>query len=277
MIQNDLENVTIENILLGIREGKILYSDIPAELWSNELIIKEGRKAGIRFSERRGYDVLENNFFVEEFVCKRGYENNLLTNSENFNRGRREDHKEKVYTVFSDFDSYYKFLEGDIYDNACYYTYDFTKYEIDKYSIDIEKINNKSLINYRIENFNLNFSEDELAEYLPLFYIEKDTRGGFLYAPFACVLLMRIKGLAPLRRKIREAHFTQKQVFCKRRRVSARYHACDGEYAEQRIFADPSRSSPLTTVRKKAGKAKTSPAFLVRIKGLEPPRLPNRS
>ena len=121
MIQNDLENVTIENILLGIREGKILYSDIPAELWSNELIIKEGRKAGIRFSERRGYDVLENNFFVEEFVCKRGYENNLLTNSENFNRGRREDHKEKVYTVFSDFDSYYKFLEGDIYDNACFY------------------------------------------------------------------------------------------------------------------------------------------------------------
>ncbi len=64
--------------------------------------------------------------------------------------------------------------------------------------------------------------------YLPLFYIEKDTRGGFLYAPFACVLLMRIRGLAPLRRKIREAHFTQKQVFAKRCRVSARYHACDG-------------------------------------------------
>ena len=32
---------------------------------------------------------------------------------------------------------------------------------------------------------------------LPLFYIEKDTRGGVLYAPFACVLMVDAKGLEP--------------------------------------------------------------------------------
>ena len=33
---------------------------------------------------------------------------------------------------------------------------------------------------------------------LPLFYIEKDTRNGVLYAPFACVLMVELRGLEPL-------------------------------------------------------------------------------
>ena len=34
---------------------------------------------------------------------------------------------------------------------------------------------------------------------LPLFCIEKDIRGGVLYAPFACVLVAEGKGFEPLR------------------------------------------------------------------------------
>ena len=33
---------------------------------------------------------------------------------------------------------------------------------------------------------------------LPLFCIEKDTRDGVLYAPFACVLMVRETGLEPV-------------------------------------------------------------------------------
>lgn len=33
---------------------------------------------------------------------------------------------------------------------------------------------------------------------LPLFCIEKDTRVGVLYAPFACVLMVEIRGFEPL-------------------------------------------------------------------------------
>ena len=32
---------------------------------------------------------------------------------------------------------------------------------------------------------------------LPLFFIEKDTRGGVLYAPFACVLMVEMGGVEP--------------------------------------------------------------------------------
>ena len=34
---------------------------------------------------------------------------------------------------------------------------------------------------------------------LPLFFIEKDTRGGVLYAPFACVPVVRLRGFEPPR------------------------------------------------------------------------------
>ena len=37
---------------------------------------------------------------------------------------------------------------------------------------------------------------------LPLFYIEKDTRVGVLYAPFACVLMVRSTGLEPARESL---------------------------------------------------------------------------
>ena len=33
---------------------------------------------------------------------------------------------------------------------------------------------------------------------LPLFCIEKDTRVGVLYAPFACVLMVELRGVEPL-------------------------------------------------------------------------------
>ncbi len=33
---------------------------------------------------------------------------------------------------------------------------------------------------------------------LPLFCIEKDTRSGVLYAPFACVLMVELRGFEPL-------------------------------------------------------------------------------
>ena len=36
------------------------------------------------------------------------------------------------------------------------------------------------------------------SDNLPLFCIEKDTRVGVLYAPFACVLMVEIRGFEPL-------------------------------------------------------------------------------
>ena len=56
---------------------------------------------------------------------------------------------------------------------------------------------------------------------------------------------MRAKGLAPLRRKIRTARFTQKnKFFANAAAFRLAITPGAGKYAEQRIFADPPRSSP---------------------------------
>ena len=47
---------------------------------------------------------------------------------------------------FDSFDSYYDYLNGDIYCEACYYGYSFSDDEIGRYKIDIEKLNFKSFI-----------------------------------------------------------------------------------------------------------------------------------
>lgn len=43
---------------------------------------------------------------------------------------------------------------------------------------------------------------------LPLFCIEKDTRGGAKYAPFACVLMVRATGLEPAHRRYKILNLT---------------------------------------------------------------------
>lgn len=121
------------------------FFDIPEEYWLYPVFVKETRKSGIRRSDKRGYDVIRDVFFVEEIVID-----------------TIERHKE---SIFPDFASYYEFLDGDIYKNACYFRYDFSETEISTYDIDLSKINNIALTDVTINDFALDFSVEELQEY----------------------------------------------------------------------------------------------------------------
>ncbi|MCM1541984.1 MAG: metallophosphoesterase [Blautia sp.] len=98
-----------------------------------------------------GYDVINKSFFVETYI------------------GSKKDR-----SIFSDFDSYYRFLErneGNIYDNACYYQYIFSQKEVDAYNIDLNRINTIALIDCTCSDFSAGFSSSELESYNE---IEKD-------------------------------------------------------------------------------------------------------
>ncbi len=100
---------------------------------------------------RKGFDVINNSFFVEELASYK----NFLSKTE-----------DRISTIsFSDFSSYYQYLHGNIYKNACYYKYNFPQDEIIKYSLDMSKINSDSIITYNIDNFTLEFSESEKQWY----------------------------------------------------------------------------------------------------------------
>lgn len=106
---------------------------------SNDLLInldtiKQERKKGIREIINEGFDIISNKFFVKESVIK---DERYLTTK-------------KVTTFFDTFDEFYKYVDGKIYDNACYYQYNFSSEIINKYKIDLKKINFISLIDYTI-------------------------------------------------------------------------------------------------------------------------------
>lgn len=103
------------------------FYGIPEEIRNDIKIVKTERKLGIRKSDKRGYDVIQGNFFVDEIVMTENYSHDFVERC--------------INNTFVDFESYYEFLEGDIYDNACYYQYNFSDEIVYKYKLIRDKLN----------------------------------------------------------------------------------------------------------------------------------------
>lgn len=154
--KNDKEEV-IRSLIKKLKNKELYYFDVPEEYRLNIEIVKVQRDLCIRQSLKKGFDVIKMKFFVEELVVREHYDGELSN--------------EIICNYFDDFSSYYEFLIGDIYNNACYYQYDFSSNIINKYSIDVKRINKLSLINDTIDIYSLDFSAAELEEYA---YKEKE-------------------------------------------------------------------------------------------------------
>lgn len=146
----------VKSFIRKLKRQEIDFFDIPEEFRLHTDIVNVERKLGIRKSYKRGFDVIRNIFFVEELVLCKEFE---------------EEELESYISVFQDFPSYYEFLEGDIYENSCYYQYNFSQAEIESYGIDINKINNTAFIDITTKDFSIELSEEELQHYEE---VEKD-------------------------------------------------------------------------------------------------------
>ena len=76
--------------------------------------------AGMRKLGKRGYDVIRNQFFVEQTIKIKTY-------------GKTTPKKSTVR--FDTFEDYYDYLNGEIYKSSCYYQYVFSPEVIEKYNI----------------------------------------------------------------------------------------------------------------------------------------------
>lgn len=141
----------IKKYLRQLKTNKIGYFDVPEEYRLHPDMVKGERKLRIRRSDKRGYDVIRNSFFVEEIV----YDKDSYV----------ETRERRINNRFSDFASYYGFLDGDIYENACYYQYSFSNEEIDTYEIDMGKINFVALIDFTIQDSTNELYDVRLKEY----------------------------------------------------------------------------------------------------------------
>lgn len=101
-----MEELDVAEIICRLKSGEMAVWEIPREYDGNLELAKLEREQGVRITGKRGYDVISNVFFVEE-TLRETYEDG------------EEDIRE-IRTFFDNFREYYDFLEGNIYENACY-------------------------------------------------------------------------------------------------------------------------------------------------------------
>lgn len=143
---------SVKTYINRLKKNKInSYSEIPDEYHNEKDIINITRKLGLRKITKCGYDVITKNFFVEESIIITNYRNDLID--------------KKIINIFTDFQTFFNFLEGDIYENACYYQYNFTTEIINKFQLDTNKINAKPSLSYSVDDILPEPSTEEKEEY----------------------------------------------------------------------------------------------------------------
>lgn len=120
------KNSEVKRIIKKLKAGDLTVNSVPKELSRNIDILRAERKLGLRKSGHRGFDVIRQEFFVEEEWFYLGDPDEPYSSK----------HKE----IFPDFEEYYQFLDGDIYDDACYYQYDFSDEIIHKFHLDTNRL-----------------------------------------------------------------------------------------------------------------------------------------
>lgn len=141
----------IKKIIRQLKKKEIRVFDVSEEYENEIQIVTFERKAGLRITGKKGFDIISNSFFVEETLI------HIDTDS--------EQRKKDIFVSFDDFDSYFDFLNGDIYENACYTFCPFSKISISK-RIDAKKLMaRKAFIEDTIDDYSLSLSNKEQEDY----------------------------------------------------------------------------------------------------------------
>lgn len=141
----------IKKVIKQLKEKEIGVFDVPEEYVNEIQLVTFERNAGLRITGKKGFDIISDTFFVEETLIHI-----------DINSGER---KKDIFLSFDDFDSYFDFLNGDIYENACYTFCPFSRISISK-RVDAKKLMaRKSFIEDTIENYSLALSNKEKEYY----------------------------------------------------------------------------------------------------------------
>lgn len=140
----------VKKLIGQLKRKKISAFDIPHEYENDIQLVTFERETGLRITGKRGFDVISNIFFVEE---------ELFCEAEN-ERGK------KLKLPFDNFDSYFDYLNGYIYDNACYTFCHLSDSIIAARDIDVKKLMERTaFVEDTIDDHLLLVSNDEKESY----------------------------------------------------------------------------------------------------------------
>ena len=130
----------IKRIISQLEKNELSITEVPDELKLNKDILIAERKLGLRREGNRGYDAIHGYFFVEvELVCYDDLdEPDTCSNT----------------ITFETIEEYFNYLDGDIYERACYKFCDLGKFGtfLGDNNIDIERLKKRETF------LNLNYS-----------------------------------------------------------------------------------------------------------------------
>ena len=126
--KNDKKDATqkIKGIICRLKSKRLQMPDVPEEFRMHPDILRAERKLEIRKSGHRGFDVIRQLFFVEETWRYKNRAGEYVS----------REHTEE----FDSFQEYYAFVDGDIYEDACYYQCLFDDELIAAFQLDLEKL-----------------------------------------------------------------------------------------------------------------------------------------
>lgn len=143
----------VNEIIKNLEKGVLDIRDISEKYALNASILRAERKLGIRKTGKRGFDVINQLFFVEEeWLCRGYFEEPIIVR------------KTQTFDSFSEF---YIFLDGEISENACYYQYTFEDDFLKDLHIDIAKLTAaKSFTKETIDDYTYEkMLQEEVAEF----------------------------------------------------------------------------------------------------------------
>lgn len=152
VLESEKLNLEVKNIIRELKRGYLSIRNVPEEFALDINIVRTERNLGLRKSNHRGFDVIEQEFFVEEdWIYK-------TSSNENISK--------QYKMTFKSFKEYYEFLDGDIYENACYYQYNFDDKISKMFKLDINKLREKKcFINETIDEYSDILTQSEIDSY----------------------------------------------------------------------------------------------------------------
>lgn len=141
-----------KRIIRQLKSGELEISNVPEEFALDSNIVKAERKLGLRKSGHRGFDIITQTFFVEEDWLRKDLSGNLVSRLHKMN--------------FDSFEEYYGFLDGDIYEDACYYHYAFEDEFSKNINLDIDRLTEvKSFMTETVDDYSYEPSHSEIELY----------------------------------------------------------------------------------------------------------------
>lgn len=147
-----LADSIVKEYIRKLRNNEISLLRIPDEYKNDPKIVKYERAVGMRITGRRGFDIITNRFFVEEELV--------------YTDAAGKERRSRTVTHFDSFKDYYIFLDGEIYENACYRFHHISKEELSSFGTTPERLSaKKSFIDYTIKDYTFLPTPEEIEHY----------------------------------------------------------------------------------------------------------------